>query len=81
MAAYEERIVFVLAKAHQRTLGIMNRTLQPYGLTPIQYLILGALWEEEGLTAGANEEIPGGFHRGGKGIAQTAPARREGVIF
>jgi len=61
VAAYEERIVFVLAKAHQRALGIMNRTLQPYGLTPIQYLILGALWEEEGLTAGANEEILGDF--------------------
>jgi DNA-binding MarR family transcriptional regulator len=52
MAQYEDCIVFLLAKAHQRAHGVLKRRLQAYGLTPVQHLILEALWDEEGLSAG-----------------------------
>ena len=52
MAIYNDRIVFLLAKAYQKAHGNFKRRMAPYGLTPIQYLILEALWEQEGLSAG-----------------------------
>lgn len=52
MAEYDDCIVFLLAKAYQRAHGEMKKHLQAYGLTPVQYLILEVLWEEEGLSAG-----------------------------
>jgi DNA-binding MarR family transcriptional regulator len=40
-----------LAKAYQKAHGNFKRRLHPYGLTPIQHLIVEALWEEDGLSA------------------------------
>ena len=51
MEIYEDCIVFLLAKAYQKAHGDLKRQLYPYGLTPIQHLVLAALWEEDGLTA------------------------------
>jgi DNA-binding MarR family transcriptional regulator len=52
MANYEDCIVFLLAKAYQRAHGNLRRYLFPYELTPVQHLILEAVWEQEGLSAG-----------------------------
>jgi DNA-binding MarR family transcriptional regulator len=52
MTNYEDCIVFLLAKAYQRAHGNFRRHLFPYELTPVQHLILEALWEQEGLSAG-----------------------------
>ena len=51
MTEYEDCIVFLLAKAYQKAQGNAKKRLQAYGLTPIQNLVLEALWEEEGLSA------------------------------
>lgn len=52
MADYDDCIIFLLAKAYQKAHGNFKKRLAPYGLTPIQYLILEALWEQEGVSAG-----------------------------
>jgi DNA-binding MarR family transcriptional regulator len=52
MAVYEDCIIFLLAKAYQRAHGDLKRRLAPFGLTPVQHLILEALWEEDGISAG-----------------------------
>jgi len=52
MIQYDDCIIFLLAKAYQKAHGNFKKRLAPYGLTPIQYLILEALWEEEGVSAG-----------------------------
>ena len=52
MHSYEDCIVFLLAKAYQRAHGILKGQLRAYGLTNVQFLILGALLEEDGLSAG-----------------------------
>ena len=52
MIFYEDVILFMLSKANQRVYGIFKARLQPYGLTPIQALVLHALYQEEGLSAG-----------------------------
>lgn len=49
--SYNDCIVFLLAKAYQKSQQVLKRRLQPYGLTSVQALILEALWEEDGLTA------------------------------
>jgi len=51
MTQYEDCIIFLLAKAYQKAHGNFKRHLLPYGITPVQHLILEALWVEEGLTA------------------------------
>ena len=51
MADYNDCIIFLLAKAYQKAHGHFRGRLITYGLTPIQYLILEALWEEEGISA------------------------------
>ena len=51
MANYNDCIIFLLAKAYQKAHGHFRNRLCSYGLTPIQYLILEALWEEEGISA------------------------------
>ena len=48
---YDSCIVFLLAKAYQKAIGDFKRRIQSYGLTPIQHLILEALWDEDGLSA------------------------------
>ena len=52
MPQYDDCIIFLLAKAYQKAHGDFKKRLSPYGLTPIQYLILEALWHEEGVSAG-----------------------------
>ncbi len=52
MISYRDNIVFLLAKAHQRTQGALKARLQPFGLTPMQCLFMEALWEEDGLSVG-----------------------------
>ncbi|MBW1890925.1 MAG: MarR family transcriptional regulator [Deltaproteobacteria bacterium] len=50
MDKLEECIIFQLAKAYQKAHGLFKKRLLPYGLTPIQHLILEALWMEDGLS-------------------------------
>lgn len=52
MDTYKDCILFLLAKAYQRAYGNFKKRLQKYGLTPVQNLVLLALAEEEGLSAG-----------------------------
>jgi DNA-binding MarR family transcriptional regulator len=43
MAEYEECFVFLLGKAYQRAHGLLKKKLLPFGLTPVQHLILAVL--------------------------------------
>jgi DNA-binding MarR family transcriptional regulator len=52
MPQYMDCIVFLLAKAYQKSQNHLKGKLRSYGLTSVQALILEALWEEQGLTAG-----------------------------
>ena len=52
MTQYIDCIVFLLAKAYQKSQNHLKTKLRPYGLTSVQALVLEALWEEQGLTAG-----------------------------
>ena len=49
---YQECIVFLLAKAYQKAHGNLKRKLAAFGLTPVQVLVIEALRDEEGLSAG-----------------------------
>ena len=51
MTQYEDCIIFLLAKAYQKAHGNFKQHLLPYEITPVQHLILEALWVEEDLTA------------------------------
>lgn len=51
MIRYNECIVFLLAKANQKAQKNLKKRLKSYGLTTVQGLVLGALFEENGLTA------------------------------
>ena len=51
MPQYEDCIIFLLAKAYQKAHANFKQHLLPHEITPVQHLILEALWEEEGLTA------------------------------
>jgi len=50
-AAGSNCYVFLLSKAYQRGHGLVQKRLQPYGVTNVQYVILETLWDREGLTA------------------------------
>ena len=50
MDKFEDCIIFQLAKAYQKAHGLFKKRLLPYGLTPIQHLILEALWLEDGIS-------------------------------
>jgi DNA-binding MarR family transcriptional regulator len=50
--AYEDCILFLLSKAFQKAHGKFKKRFQEYGLTPVQGLVLTAVSEEEGLSAG-----------------------------
>lgn len=52
MTQYEDCIIFLLAKAYQKAHGHFKKRLHGSGLTPVQHLVLEALWAEEGLSAG-----------------------------
>lgn len=47
MIQYEDCIVFLLAKAYQRAHSAFKLKLAPFGITPVQHLILAVLAEEE----------------------------------
>jgi DNA-binding MarR family transcriptional regulator len=49
---YEDCVIFLLAKAYQKAHAKFKNRLIAYGLTPIQHLILEALWLEDGQSAG-----------------------------
>ncbi len=51
MKAYDDCIVFLLAKAYQKAHAQLKKHLSPYGLTPIQSLLLADLWGEDGISA------------------------------
>jgi DNA-binding MarR family transcriptional regulator len=50
VAQYEDCIVFLLAKAYQRAHSAFKQKLAPFGITPVQHLILAVLAEEEFLS-------------------------------
>lgn len=52
MIPYRDCIVFLLTKAQQRAQAAIRERLRPLGLTPVQGLLLNALFEEEGLPVG-----------------------------
>ncbi len=52
MAEYFECITYLLAKAYQKSQNQLKQQLVPYGLTSVQFLVLGALFKCEGATAG-----------------------------
>ena len=52
MKPYDDCILFLLAKAYQKANGDFKKRLHSYGLTPIQHLVLEALWDENGLSVG-----------------------------
>jgi DNA-binding MarR family transcriptional regulator len=52
MISYQDAILFILSKANQRVYATFKSKLQSYGMTPMQGLVLHALYEEEGLSAG-----------------------------
>jgi len=52
MVHYSDCIVFLLAKAYQKAHGSLKRRVADYGLTPIQVLVIEALRDEEGVSAG-----------------------------
>jgi len=47
MAQYEDCIVFLLAKAYQKAHSAFKQKLAPFGITPVQQLILMVLGGEE----------------------------------
>lgn len=52
MIHYPDCIVFLLAKAYQKAHAKLRKDLTDFGLTPIQGLVLEALSQEEGVSAG-----------------------------
>jgi DNA-binding MarR family transcriptional regulator len=52
MLSYKDCVVFLLAKAYQKAHATFKKRVNPYGLTPIQVLVLDAIREDEGLAAG-----------------------------
>jgi DNA-binding MarR family transcriptional regulator len=52
MLSYKDCVVFLLAKAYQKAHATFKKRVAAYGLTPIQVLVLEAIREEEGLSAG-----------------------------
>ncbi|OPL13848.1 MAG: MarR family transcriptional regulator [delta proteobacterium MLS_D] len=52
MNELDDCILFLLAKAYQRVYGNFKKRLQPYGLTPVQHLVLLSLSLDEGISPG-----------------------------
>ena len=44
-------MVFLLAKAYQKSHSDFKKRLKPYGLTNMQHLVLEGLWYHDGVTA------------------------------
>jgi MarR family transcriptional regulator, lower aerobic nicotinate degradation pathway regulator len=49
---YEDCVVYLLAKAYQHAHAVTKRRLAAYGLTPVQQLVLAAVCQHEGISAG-----------------------------
>lgn len=47
MEPIENCLIFSLGKAYQRLTQATKRRLAPFGITPVQYMVLRALWEED----------------------------------
>jgi DNA-binding MarR family transcriptional regulator len=47
VAQYEDCIVFLLAKAYQKAHSAFKQKLAPFGITPVQHLILVVLAEKD----------------------------------
>jgi len=52
MMPYEDCILYLLAKAYQRAHNVARQRLSVYGLTPVQQLVLAALFQNEGISSG-----------------------------
>lgn len=52
MINYQDVILFVLSKANQKVYATFKSRLVPYNLTPVQALVLHALYDEEGISSG-----------------------------
>ena len=52
MLSYRDVILFILSTANQRVYATFKSKTQLYGMTPMQALVLHALYEEEGISAG-----------------------------
>ena len=52
MIDFRQNIIFLIAKAHQQAQSLLKSRLKAFGLTPVQCLVLEALWDEEGLSVG-----------------------------
>ena len=50
MPHYEDCIIYLLAKAYQRAHSAFKMKLAPFGITPVQHLILAVLAEEDVLS-------------------------------
>jgi len=46
----ENSIGFLLAKAYQRSWGLLREEIESYDLTPPQFGLLAFLWQQDGLT-------------------------------
>ena len=51
-ALLDDCFIFLIAKVYQKAHSNFKKRLQQYDLTPMRHLVLEALWDEEGLTAG-----------------------------
>lgn len=50
MPQYEDCLVFLLAKAYQKAHAAFKQKLAPFGITPVQHLIIAVLAEEDFLS-------------------------------
>ena len=51
MSVHEDCILFLLAKAYQKTNANFKKRMEGYGVTPIQYLVLTVIMHNQGLSA------------------------------
>lgn len=51
MPHYDDCIIFLLAKAYQKAHSNLKKRLKDYGLTPIQFLVLEAVRDNQGISA------------------------------
>jgi DNA-binding MarR family transcriptional regulator len=52
MINYQDVILFILSKANQKVYATFKSRLLPHSLTPVQALVLHALYDEEGISTG-----------------------------
>jgi DNA-binding MarR family transcriptional regulator len=52
MIHYQDVILFILSKANQKVYATFKSRLIPYSLTPVQALVLHALFDEDGISTG-----------------------------